>query len=73
MKRNTTKLLLHNITDNDIILIASKQVLADYFSVEYETVVNWFREGVQIVRKSYNGCSYIIYKPDHYLYSRTVP
>ena len=69
MKRiNTTRILLHNTTTGEISLLKNKRILADLFGIESrETIVNWFRES-NIIKKEYNGQSYIIYKPDSYLY-----
>jgi hypothetical protein len=66
-KKDTTKILLHNLTTNEIVLCGNKQVIADMFNTSWNNIVNWFRED-KIVRKDYNGCSYMLYKPDYYLY-----
>jgi len=63
----TTKLCIYNITDNNIVIVSNKQTLADYLNTSRETVVNWFRNGVNVVRKEHNGCDYIIYEADYYI------
>ena len=67
-RKETTKILIHNTTTGEINLLMNKQTLADLFNISSrETIVNWFRES-SIVRKEHNGQSYVIYKPDCYLY-----
>ena len=66
---NTTKILIHNITTNEIILAGNKRVVADYFRESKHSVVNWFRDG-KIIEYNYQGETYILYKPDKYIHKR---
>ena len=65
-KKNTTRILVHNINTNELFITANKKILADYFNTNWHNIVEWFREG-KIIRKEYNGDSYILYKPDYSL------
>ena len=66
-RKETTKILLHNLSTGEVVLCGNKQVIADMFNVNWNTVVNWFRED-KIVKKQYNSCEYMLYKPDYYQY-----
>lgn len=63
---NTTKILIHNITTNELILAGNKLILADYFNVNWHSVVEWFRDG-KVIQYQYNGNDYILYKIDKYI------
>ena len=65
-RQDTTRILIHNLATNELILVANKRVLADYFHVNWHSVVDWFRDA-SIIKRKHEGCSYLIYKPEYYL------
>ena len=67
-KKETTKIIIHNTTNNEIIIVGDRTVLGNYLNISQHTIRNWFRES-KIVRKEISGCLYILYKADLYIQS----
>ena len=59
---NTTKIILIDNTNDNYLVFSNKGVLASYLHTSRENVVNWFREGVKVVKVD----TYILYKVDKY-------
>ena len=63
IKNNTSKLILIDKLNNEVILFSSKGALADHLTISRETIVNWLRDSNKA-----NKENYIIYKVDREIY-----
>ena len=68
-EHNTTKLISINISTGETTGYSNKGAIANTFNISRENVVNWFRDGVTKVTKEFNGCTYMFYKLDKYIYN----
>ena len=66
---NTTKVLLYNTSNNEILIFGDKNQLSNYLGINHNTLINYFRGGNKIVNIELSGVNYIIYKADKYISS----
>ena len=68
--QSTTRIVIHNLTTNEITIVGDRTILGNFFGLSKDTVKHWFVEDkkpVKIVKKQFNGQTYMIYKADNYI------
>ena len=60
---NTTKICIYNKVSNEVIILANKEQLSNYIHVNWNTIVNWFRNKNKVI----NYKDYLILKADKYI------
>ena len=53
IKNNTSKLILIDKLNNEVILFSSKGALADHLTISRETIVNWLRDSNKANKENY--------------------
>ena len=65
-KKQTTKIFIYNITNNECILTSDMQIASDYINTNRFNLVEWLSND-KVINKTISGYNYMIYKIDYYI------